>query len=414
MPSPLSRLLRAPVGAIATIGVFVTLGLGGCQTVTPPAPVPTPPAPTIPAPPTPRATFTPVDWNAVPGWSTDRVDAAWPAFVVGCRALLAEPRSQPLWQAPCAAAAAVDGRDPRAVRAFFEVHFSPYSIAAAEDGSAVGLVTGYYEPLLAGSRTRTGKFDVPLYAPPDDLLTVDLSALHPELKDRRVRARVDGKKVVPYWPRADIERGAAPLSGKALVYVEDPIEAFFLEIQGSGRITLPDGAVIRLNYADQNGHPYRSIGRVLIDRGDLPRERASMQGIAAWARANPDKLRALLDENPSYVFFREVPAPAAGSLDASIDGPLGSLGVPLAAGRTIAVDTRAIPLGAPIFLATTMPLSTTPLERLVLAQDTGGAIRGAVRADFFWGFGPEAGSQAGRMRQDGRMWLLWPRGAPLP
>jgi membrane-bound lytic murein transglycosylase A len=386
------------------------LALAGCQTVPAPTPTPAPPVPVQ----IPRASFTPIDWTAVPGWSGDTVEAAWPAFIIGCRALLANARTQPLWQAPCAASASVDGRDARAVRTFFQSHFSPYGIAAADDGGTVGLVTGYYEPLLAGSRTRTAKFSVPLYAPPDDLLTVDLTALHPELKDRRVRARVEGKKVVPYWPRADIERGAAPLSGKTLVYVEDPIEAFFLEIQGSGRITLADGTVIRLNYADQNGHPYRSIGRVLIDRGDLPRERASMQGIGAWARANPEKLRALLDENPSYVFFREVPAPAVGSLEAAIDGPIGSLGVPLLAGRTIAVDARVIPLGTPIFLATTMPLSSAPLERLVLAQDTGGAIRGAVRADFFWGFGPGAGREAGRMRQDGRMWLLWPRGAPLP
>jgi membrane-bound lytic murein transglycosylase A len=172
--------------------------------------------------------------------------------------------------------------------------------------------------------------------------------------------------------------------------------------------------VIRLNYADQNGHPYRSIGRVLIDRGELPFERASMQGIGAWARANTGKLRALLDENPSYVFFREIPAPPPGSLDAAIDGPLGTLGVPLLAGRIIAVDTRAVPLGAPVFLATTLPLTATPLQRLTLAQDTGGAIRGTVRADFFWGFGREAGREAGRMRQEGRMWLLWPKAAPLP
>ena len=153
---------------------------------------------------------------------------------------------------------------------------------------------------------------------------------------------------------------------------------------------------------------------MLIDRGDLPLSRASMQGIRAWGEANPDKLRALLDENPSYVFFREVAAPIPGTLDAQIDGPIGTLGVPLLAQRTIAVDTRVIPLGAPIFLATTMPLTTTPLTRLTLAQDTGGAIRGAVRADYFWGFGPNAGREAGRMRQDGRMWLLWPKDAPLP
>ena len=210
-----------------------------------------------------------------------------------------------------------------------------------------------------------------------------------------MRGRVEGRRVVPYWSRADLEADPARLAGKALVYVADPVEAFFLEIQGSGRIELADGAVLRLNYADQNGHPYKSIGRVLIDRGELTPERSSMQAIRAWAQAHPDKTRALLDENPSYVFFREVAAPAPGSLDARIDGPQGALGVPLLAERTIAVDPRAIPLGAPVYLATTMPNSPIPLERLVLAQDTGGAIRGVVRADFFWGFGPRAGQYAG-------------------
>jgi membrane-bound lytic murein transglycosylase A len=409
---------------VRAIVLALCLVVGACQTPAPvvvppvvpppqPAPVPAPtPVPPVPAVP-PRAEFSRVAWPAVPGWSTDSVEAAWPAFVIGCRALLADAKTQPLWQAPCAAAGAIGAVNATTVRAFFETHFSPYRVAAA-DGNDVGLVTGYYEPLLAGSRTRTPKFGVPLYAPPDDLLTVDLSALFPELKDKRVRGRVEGRKVVPYWPRADIEKGAAPLAGKVLVYVADPVEAFFLEIQGSGRIELADGTVMRVNYADQNGHPYRSIGRVLIDRGDLPLSRASMQGIRAWGEANPDKLRALLDENPSYVFFREVAPPIPGTLDAQIDGPIGTLGVPLLAQRTIAVDARIIPLGAPIFLATTMPLSTTPLARLTLAQDTGGAIRGAVRADYFWGFGPNAGREAGRMRQDGRMWLLWPKDAPLP
>jgi membrane-bound lytic murein transglycosylase A len=179
-------------------------------------------------------------------------------------------------------------------------------------------------------------------------------------------------------------------------------------------VELAEGGVIRVGYADQNGHPFRSVARMLIDRGEISADRASMQGIKAWARANPAKLPALLEENPSYVFFREVAPFPPGSQEAAIDGPIGTLGVPLATGRTIAVDTRSVPLGAPVFLATTWPLSTTPLNRLVLAQDTGGAIRGAVRADFFWGFGVEAGREAGRMRQDGRMWLLWPKGAPLP
>jgi membrane-bound lytic murein transglycosylase A len=200
----------------------------------------------------------------------------------------------------------------------------------------------------------------------------------------------------------------------AIAYVAEPVDAFFLQIQGSGRIRLDDGSVMRVGYADQNGHPFRSIARVLIERGELTPERASKQAIEAWGRANPDKLPALLDENPSYVFFREIPAPAPGSLEAAIDGPIGTLGVPLLAERTIAVDARVIPLGAPVFLATTYPLSPRPLTRLVLAQDTGGAIRGAVRADFFWGAGDAAGREAGRMRQEGRMWLLWPKGALPP
>jgi peptidoglycan lytic transglycosylase A len=384
------------------------LMFAGCQTTPVPATI-APPVAAAPAAPA-RPVLTPAAWSELPGWNSDPVDAVWPAFRIGCRALLADPKTQPLWQLPCADSERVDATNANGVRTFFETHFIPYRVAAA-DGRDVGRITGYFEPLLKGSRERAPQFAVPLYAPPDDLLTVDLSDVYPELKDKRVRGRVDGKKVVPYWTRSDIEHGVTGLSGKALVYVADPVEAFYFEIQGSGRIELPDGSVIRLGYADQNGHPYRSIARVLIDRGDLPLERASLAGISAWAKAHPEATRALLDENPSYVFFREVPLPEKGSPDAQIDGPIGTLGVPLLAQRTIAVDPRSIPLGAPVFLATTMPLSKVPLTRLVMAQDTGGAIRGVVRADYFWGFGPQAGREAGRMLQDGRMWLLWPTGA---
>jgi membrane-bound lytic murein transglycosylase A len=389
--------LRAAVAALVIV-------ITGCQTV---PPTPAPPKPAAPA----AARFTPADWRDLPGWADDDVAQAWPAFVVGCRALVT--RAPSTWKAPCDAGSRVDGSSTAAVRAFFMDHFSPYKIAN-DDGTDTGLVTGYYEPLLAGSRAPTAEYSIPLYGVPDDLLVVDLSSLYPELKDKRVRGRVEGRKVVPYWPRADIERGAAPLDGKALAYVADPVEAFFLEIQGSGRIALTDGSTMRLGYADQNGHPYRSVARVLIDRGELTRDTASMQAIANWVKAHPDEARALLDENPSYVFFRELPRPPAGSIDAAIDGPTGSLGVPLLAERTIAVDARYVPLGAPVYLATTRPSTSMPLSRLTLAQDTGGAIRGPVRADFFWGFGTQAGREAGRMRQDGRMWLLWPKGAPLP
>jgi membrane-bound lytic murein transglycosylase A len=356
-----------------------------------------------------RAQFRPVAFRDLPGWADDTLADAWPAFNAGCRVLLAQAATAILWHEPCTAAADLDPRDTPAIRAFFERHFTAYQ-ALAPDGQDTGLVTGYYEPLLHGSRVPSERNRYPLFAPPDDLLTIDLAELGPEFKDKRLRGRVDGKRVVPYWSRADIEAGRGPLDGKALVFVDDPVEAFFLQIQGSGRVQLAEGGVMRVGYADQNGWPFRSVARVLIDRGELSADGASMQAIQQWARQHPAELPALLDENPSYIFFREV------SLDPSvpIDGPIGTLGIPLAAGRAIAVDPRSIPLGAPVFLATTSPLSTRPLQRLVLAQDTGGAIRGALRVDFFWGFGEDAGLEAGRMKQPGRLWLLWPTGAPPP
>jgi membrane-bound lytic murein transglycosylase A len=183
------------------------------------------------------------------------------------------------------------------------------------------------------------------------------------------------------------------------------VELFFLQIQGSGQLELENGDRIRLAYADQNGQPYRSLGRYLVDRGEMTLDQASMQNIKAWAAANPGKLQDALNVNASYVFFRESADPR---------GPVGALGVPLVPQYSLAVDRRFIPLGAPVFLATTYPLSDQPLERLAAAHDTGGAIRGVVRADFFWGTGADAGAMAGRMRQQGKMWLLWPRGEALP
>ena len=195
--------------------------------------------------------------------------------------------------------------------------------------------------------------------------------------------------------------------------MDDPVDLFFLQIQGSGRVRLDTGELVRVGYADQNGQPYKSIGRVLVERGELKLEQASMQGIKAWGAANPARLEALLNQNPSYVFFRELAGAENGQASAA-SGPVGALGVALTPERSIAVDPRHIPLGAPVFLATTWPNSALPLARLVLAQDTGGAIRGAVRADYFWGFGEAAGAQAGRMRQNARMWVLLPRNYPVP
>ncbi len=335
------------------------------------------------------------------GWREDNLQQAWPAFLAGCAGL----KSQPVWQAVCAQATSLTDTSRESIRRFFESRFTPYQVMNA-DGSDNGLVTGYYEPLLRGSRKRTPSYRYPVYATPDDLLVVDLSELYPDMKNMRLRGRIEGRRVVPYFNRAQIESGSAPVTGKEIVWVADAVDLFFLQIQGSGRVRLDNGEMVRLGYADQNGHPYRSIGRLLVDRGDLPLERASMQGIKAWAAQNPDRLQELLNYNGSYVFFREMPA--------DLPGPLGALGIPLTAQRSVAVDPRFVPLGAPLFLATTMPNARTPLNRLMFAQDTGGAIRGAVRADFFWGFGDEAGAQAGRMRQNGRMWVLLPNGYPQP
>jgi membrane-bound lytic murein transglycosylase A len=348
--------------------------------------------------------FEQASWSQVTGWSDDRVQEAWTAFLSSCRAL----RFRSEWSAPCTAANAVDPSDG-AIRQYFEQYFDPYLILKAGSSTRddLGLITGYYEPQLKAARTPSAGFKTPLYAPPPDLLTVDLASLFPELKGKRVRGRLDGNRVVPYYNRAELP--SDPLvQGRELVWVSDPLDAFQLEIQGSGRIQLPSGEVIRLQYADQNGQPYRSIGRYLVDQRLLNVEQATMPGIRAWLAANPQRMQEVLNANPSVVFFNEVPIG-----DPSI-GPKGAQGLPLTAGRSIAVDPSFIPLGTPVFLATTEPGSDAPLQRLVLAQDTGGAINGAPRADFFWGTGPEAGELAGKMRQQGRMWLLWPKGTPLP
>jgi membrane-bound lytic murein transglycosylase A len=394
--------------------LFVAL-LAGCSSLPPgtvPAPVAVPAVcapcqacpvcPAVAPSPEPAPAFSrsllPASWSALPGWADDDVAAAWPAFLQSCRGVASKGNGAG-WRRVCDLARAADGTPGLEARRFFEQHLKPYAIANG-DGAVNGLVTGYYEPLLRGSRTRVKGYEQPVLGVPDDLLTIDLSAVFPALKDKRVRGRLEGNKVVPYWSRAEIVARGDKLPGKTLLYVNDAVELFFLQVQGSGRVKLADGSMVRLNYGDQNGHPYLSIGKALVERGELKLEEASMQGIQSWARANPGRLDALLNVNPSYVFFREMPN--------SQDGPIGALGVPLTAERSIAVDPRSVPLGSPVFLATTRPNSALPMNRLVMAQDTGGAIKGAVRADYFWGYGKEAGEQAGRMKQSGQMWILLP------
>lgn len=324
------------------------------------------------------------------------------AFLAGCARV--RPASA-LFDA-CLRAGDVPANDDTA-RHFFETTFTAYAISSSE-GQTQGLITGYYEPVLDGSRTRSERFRFPVFGVPDDMIVVDLASLYPDLKHRRLRGRIEGRRLVPYYSRAEIDDADGAFDAPVLAWVSDAVALFFLQIQGSGQIAFEDGTHMRLGYADQNGHPYRSLGRYLVEHGELPLDEASMQGIQNWARANPEKLRTALDSNPSYVFFRVLPDLPAG------DGPIGALGVSLRAGVSLAVDRRFIPLGAPVYLTTTEPLSDAPLERLTVALDRGGAIRGPVRADFYWGSGPEAGARAGRMRQQGRLWLLWPRGAPLP
>jgi membrane-bound lytic murein transglycosylase A len=323
------------------------------------------------------ARLTAVAWQQVPGWEDDSLIGAAAALRENCLRM----GQQTNWRRACAAAAQLDDLDAGATRSFFETYFTPFQLSNS-DGSVDGLVTGYYEPLLHGSRARRGPYQYALYRWP--------SAYRPGT-------------ALP--SRAELERSGV-LQGNELVWVDDPIEAFFLQVQGSGRILLDDGGVMRVGFGGTNNQPYRSIGRWLLDRGEITPAQATMQGIKAWARANPARVASLLDTNPRFVFFREMPATPA--VSAGGEGPIGALGVPLTPERSIAVDPASIPLGTPVFLETTRPFTNTPMNRLVFAQDTGTAIRGGVRADYFWGLGDDAGDLAGKMKQAGRMWLLLP------
>ncbi len=376
----------------------LSIWLAGCCTCPSPV-VKVEPIP-VPKPPVgkPSPDFMLSKWEALPDWMAQDLSASWPALQQTCRAL----KHRPIWLPICKAAEKLDKDDVAARRIFYETWFTPYQVLNP-DGTDTGLITGYYEPLLKGSRTRSERFPYAIYAPPDDMLEVDMGELYPQFRGQRVRGRLQGKRVVPYFSRAEINAGEAPaIQGRELFWVGNAVELFFLQIQGSGRIELEDGKRVKIGYAEQNGHPYASIGRRLIDMGELKPEEASMQGIKNWADKNPDQLSVLLGYNPSYVFFREMPD--------TLSAPLGALGVPLTNEYSIAVDARSIPLGLPVFLATTQPNKPEALNRLVFAQDTGGAIKGAVRADFFWGFGEMAGIKAGSMKQSGRLWVLFPKG----
>jgi len=339
-----------------------------------------PPSPT--APPSPGSgldgRMQPSSWQALPGWPQANAISAWSAFRASCAQLI----DKPAWSGVCADARRVDPLDNRAITRFFEQRFAPYRMIN-DDGSTTGTITGYYEPRLQGSLQRQGRYQVPLYRLP------------------AAWAQNPGK-IRP--ARAELMASGA-LRGQELVWVDDPVEAAYLQIQGSGRVELAAGGVMRVGFAGTNNQPFRSFARALIERGEITPGEATLAGIRDWARRNPQQVDRALDVNPRMVFFQ------SRGVDSQVTGvgPVGALGVPLTSQRSLAVDPSRIPLGAPVFLATTQPLSEEPLRRLMVAQDTGSAIKGSVRADFFWGYGDEAGENAGRMKQPGQLWVLMPR-----
>jgi membrane-bound lytic murein transglycosylase A len=358
-------------------------------------------------PPEPRLTLTPVGFDELAGWRDDRQAEALAAFKRSCGRLTVLPEDRAIgpagfgvpvsvWRSVCDEALSVT-EDDAAARAFFERAFTPY--AAADNGDPEGLFTGYYEPELRGSRTAGGPYTVPLHGRPADLVTVDLGLFKPEWRGQRITGRLDKGSLRPYPTRAEIAAGALGNTKSEIVWVDDAVDAFFLQVQGSGRVVLEDGSVLRVGYAAQNGHPYVAIGRELVARGVMTREQVSMQSIRAWLAANPAEAPALMNINPSYVFFRELDG----------DGPLGSQGVVLTPGRSLAVDRAFLAMGLPVWLDAEDPLDPAArLRRLMVAQDTGGAIKGPVRGDVFWGHGEAAAERAGRMRSRGRYWILMP------
>jgi membrane-bound lytic murein transglycosylase A len=340
-----------------------------------------------------RLTLSEVSFSDLPGWKDTDPRAALAAFRRSCTALLARPPQSAMayagtaadWQRACDAAVAAAPRD---ARAFFEQAFTPYVIGD-------GLVTGYYEPLLFGSRSRHGRYQTPVYGVPDDLVSVDLGRFRPEWKNERIAGRLIGFRLEPYPSRAEID--AHPPPARALFYGDDPISVFFLHIQGSGRVQLDDGRFLRVVYAGQNGQPYTPVGRTLVDRG-VPRDGMSMQVIRAWLKDHPGQAREVMETDASFVFFADEPVG-----DPKL-GPAGTEGVPLTPRASIAVDSHIHPFGAPFFLA------GDGFANLFVAQDTGGAIRGPARADIFYGFGASAETTAGGMKAHPRFFVLLPRG----
>jgi membrane-bound lytic murein transglycosylase A len=368
-----------------------------CPTVPPPTHTGTPPKTVVPL-------LEKSSFSQLPNWDKANHTAFLAAFSEQCDTLNKRKNTP---QGLLEACKKVESGAGQPARLVLETHFDAWQLQQ-EDGKKEGLLTGYYEPLLKGSRKKQSTYTVPLYGVPKDLITVKLDAQFPELKGKRLRGRLQGNTLVPYFDRAQWEQEIGPQSGEVLVWVDNKLDAFLLQVQGSGRVTLPNGQVIRLSYADQNGHPYKAIAKVLIDRGELKSGEANIPAIRAWAEKNPWALDELLNANPSVVFFQE------NTVLKPEQGPTGGLGVPLKGGLSLAVDRSRVPYGSMLWVDSTHPITQKPLQHGMLAQDTGGAIRGRVRGDYFWGTGYQAGQAAGTTKQNLSMWLIWPKESPLP
>jgi len=335
-----------------------------------------------------KPALVPVSYDALQGWGKDTQDEALAAFRKSCAVL----KIKETWRDVCAAARAVP-QDASASRKFFEERFTPHRFEGAEQG----LFTGYYEAQLKGSWTQKGPYQTPLWARPDDMLTADLGAFKESLKGQKITGKATEKTFVPYDSRQDIAAGSLKGRAQPLLWVDDLVGAFFLEIQGSGQVAMEDGSVVRVGYAAQNGHGYTPIGRVLAARGAIEKP-VTMQKIRAWLAAHPDQAQSVMNENASVVFFKK----------AERDGAVGAQGVVLTPLRSLAVDPSFVGLGTPVWL------ETPAQHRLVVAQDTGGAIKGAVRGDLFWGAGQAAEEGAGAMQESGTYYLLLPKEAEKP
>jgi membrane-bound lytic murein transglycosylase A len=342
-----------------------------------------------------RLTLTPVDFAVLDGWADDDHAAAFRAYLRSCRA---GQRADAACHAACALGNAIDGAT---ARNFFEMHFVPHAVDAKEPG----LVTGYYEPEVQGARTRDARFGVPVYGRPEDLITLTAESERGRYNDRVTGFRETAGGRVPYYTRAGIENGALEDRGLEILYLDDWIALFYMQVQGSGLVHLDGGGCVRLTYAGKNGHPYTSIGKVLIERGELSPDEIDMDKVQAWLRADPERGLRLMQENRSYVFFRAL------SEEEGRDGPLGADGVKLTPGRSLAIDTAYHALGIPVFV-TAPDLEAPdgqPFRRLTIGQDVGSAIRGPQRGDIFWGTGTEAGAIAGRTRHAARFHVLLPK-----